>query len=66
MVHLKTDRPTSVKIEIDFLGDGSWELYEKITVNGYARHIFPSGFSAHWVRLTSNVSCLASAELMYT
>ena len=66
MVHLKTDRPTGVKIEIEFLGKGSWELYEKVAVNGYARHIFPKGFSAHWVPLTSSVSCSASAEFMYT
>ena len=66
MVHLKTDRPTGVKIEIEFLGKGSWELYEKVAVNGYARHIFPKGFSAHWVPLTSSVSCSASVEFMYT
>lgn len=66
MVHLKTDRAAVIRIEIDFLGDGSWELYEKVAVNGYARHIFPLGFSAHWVRLASSVACVASAEFMYT
>ncbi len=66
MVHLKTDRAAVMRIEIDFLGDGSWELYEKVAVNGYARHIFPLGFSAHWVRLASSVACVASAEFMYT
>ena len=66
MLHLKADRAANVRIEIDFLGNGSWELYEKIPVNGYARHIFPTGFSAHWVRLIPSVGCTASAEFMYT
>ena len=66
MVHLKSDKPTVMTIEIDFLGDGSWERYERIPVNGYARHVFPAGFSAHWVRVTSSASCTASVEFMYT
>ena len=66
MVHLTTDRAATIRIEIDFLGDGSWELYEKVPVNGYSRHIFPAGFSAHWVRLIPSESCVASAEFMYT
>lgn len=66
ILHLKTDRPSNIRIEIDFLGNGSWELYERVAVNGYARHIFPVGFSAHWVRVTSSVSCSATAEFMYT
>jgi hypothetical protein len=66
MLHLKTDKAATVTIEIDFLGDGSWERYEKVTVNGYGKHIFPAGFTAHWVRLTLDTSCTASAEFMYS
>ena len=66
MVHLTMDGPGAVTIEVDFLGDGSWEPYETLTVNGYAHHIFPTGFSAHWVRLTAWVDCTASAEFFYT
>ena len=66
MVHLKTDRAATIQIEIDFLGNGSWEPYEKLAVNGYAKHIFPVGFTAHWVRLTAGASCQASAEFMYS
>jgi hypothetical protein len=29
-------------------------------------HVFPAGFSAHWVRLTARAGCTASAEFMYT
>lgn len=66
MLHLKSDKPVAIAIEVDFLGDGSWERYERVAVSGYARHIFPPGFSAHWVRLTSSDACTASAEFMYT
>lgn len=66
MVHLLADKPTSVDIEIDFLGDGSWQRYERLQVSGYARHVFPEGFSAHWVRLTPSTTCTMSAEFFYT
>jgi hypothetical protein len=66
MVHLKTDRAASLQIEIDFLGNSSWERYETISVNGYARHIFPDGFSAHWVRVVPSADCTATAEFFYT
>lgn len=66
MVHLKTSKAANILIEIDFLGNGSWERYERLAVNGYARHVFPTGFSAHWVRVTADTACNASAEFMYT
>jgi hypothetical protein len=67
MLHLMTDKPAAVSIEIDFLGDGTWVPYENVAVSGgYARHVFPAGFSAHWVRLTSSADCIATAEFMYT
>jgi hypothetical protein len=66
MLHLKADRQVSITIEVDFLGDGSWDRYESINVPGYQRHIFPEGFSAHWVRLTPSVDCVASGEFFYT
>jgi hypothetical protein len=68
MVHLSTDRSADFDVEIDFLGDGSWKPYETIKVGsaGYARHIFPQGFSAHWVRVTPRQACTASMEFFYT
>lgn len=55
-------------IEIDFLGTQSWCHYKTIQApaNGYAHHVFPSGFSAHWVRVTCNASCKATAQFTYT
>lgn len=66
VVHLKTDQLASMQLQVDFLGDGTWESYESVRVQGYARHIFPPGFSAHWVRIVPSVDCTATAEFMYT
>jgi len=55
-------------LEVDFLGCGAWRSYRKITVpaGGYEAFTFPTGFSAHWIRLTSDQSCRATAHLHYT
>lgn len=68
IVHLKSDKPAEFDIEVDFLGTGAWEKYERIATraDGYQRHVFPEGFSAHWVRLVSTSSCTATAEFFYT
>jgi hypothetical protein len=68
VLHLLADKACRFLIEVDVLGDGSWVPYESVAVSQgpYAHHVFPAGFSAHWVRLTPSVSCTASAEFMYT
>ena len=68
VLHLRTDKAATFEVEIDFLGDGSWVKYETLStgVDGYRMHIFPAGFSAHWVRLISRTDCLASAEFFYS
>jgi hypothetical protein len=66
VLHLKTDRQAVIRVEIDFLGTGAWELYEKLAVSGYKYHVFPSGFSAHWVRLVPESNGTATAEFLYT
>jgi hypothetical protein len=69
VLHLKheANREVRFRIEADFLGNGSWELYETIAVapGGYVHHEFPQGFSAHWVRLTAERDCKATAYFMY-
>lgn len=64
VLHVKTDRNVSIAVEIDFLGDGEWVKYTTLSGNGH--HVFPDGFSAHWVRLTASGDCIASAEFIYT
>ena len=57
-----------ITVEVDFLGNGSWQKYEKFRVNdnSYKYHVFPSGFSAHWVRLVPDKDCTATAEFFYS
>jgi hypothetical protein len=68
MLHVSTDRAVDVFIEIDFVGDGSWHRYGTIHVpaEGYEKHIFPDGFSAHWVRLIPQSDCQATATFFFT
>jgi hypothetical protein len=50
------------------MGHGVWKTYASVDVpaNSYVPHVFPSGFSAHWVRVVSNTTCVATAQLHYT
>ena len=70
VLHLSHAHSGSVvfQIEVDFMGHGAWKNYASIEVptNGYVPHVFPSGFSAHWVRVVSNTDCIATAQLHYT
>jgi len=62
MLHLHTDRLAAFDVEIDFMGNGTWHPYERVTSPGYAKLIFPDAFSAHWVRLTPQRDCVATAS----
>jgi hypothetical protein len=55
-------------LEVDCLGDGSWLKYETIEVpaGGYKPHVFPDGFSAHWVRIRAESKGPVTAEFIYT
>lgn len=55
-------------VEIDFHGHGRFSTYTSLAVGaGQAgHHVFPTGFSAHWVRIISDVDTRASAQLFYT
>ena len=54
------------EVEVDFLGDGTWRTYDYLkTDSGYAHHVFPDGFSAHWVRIKADKACTATAYFMY-
>ncbi|MEA3224807.1 MAG: hypothetical protein U9Q07_02570, partial [Planctomycetota bacterium] len=69
VVHLAHDADMTVKfvIEVDFLGNGTWNTYEiiKIPARGYSHHEFPDGFSSHWVRLMVDADCKATVYFMY-
>ena len=54
-------------IEVDFLGNNTWSTYDTITVPAgeSVTHLFPTGYQAHWVRVTSDVTTTASAQFVY-
>lgn len=68
MLHLISDRNTTVDIQIDFLGNGTWVKYETVKLTGAEYHavLFPDSFSAQWIRLFPNTSCNMTAEFMFT
>jgi len=67
-LHVSHDaRDAAFAIEVDFMGTGQWVPYMDLEApGGSAHHVFPTGFSAHWVRLTCDTTCTATAQLMYT
>ena len=66
-LYLSADKPVTFDAEIDFMGNGAWHRYEQIKVpaEGYARHVFPAGFSAHWIRLTAQAACKGTAQFFF-
>ncbi len=67
-LHLSADQPLSATIEVDFMGHGQFKPYAIVkTGDGhYVQHTFPSGFSAHWVRLVPHNNAIATAQFHYT
>jgi len=70
VLHLANDgdAPVAVEIEVDPLGDGVFRPYRTIDVpaRGYLPHVFPQGFSAHWLRLRTRQAGRLTAELIYS
>ena len=63
---LSSDKDVTFTIEIDFDHNG-WQTYKQIKVSKEAKseHVFPEGFSAHWIRFSSDTDCHATAWLVY-
>ncbi len=53
----------SLRIEVDYSGNGNWQTYKDIAVSGYAPFIFPASFQAHWIRLRASKDCIATGYL---
>jgi hypothetical protein len=70
VLHLtqSSDATVTFRVEVDFLGDGSWVPYQSFTVppKGYVHHEFPAGYSAHWVRIVPNRATRATATFIYS
>ncbi len=70
VLHLSqnSNQTVTFTIQIDKLGNNKWEDYKTIAVseNGYQYFIFPTDFSATWVRFKANKDCNASAFLHFS
>jgi hypothetical protein len=70
VLHLSHDAGEAVEftVQVDFIGSGVWKTYDvlRVPADGYVHHEFPTGFSAHWVRVVSGADCTATAMLHYT
>ena len=68
-VRLSHDSKTVVTftIEVDYMADNTWHVYDRIPVQPgeTVRHDFPTGFQAHWVRVTVDRDCTATAWFVY-
>lgn len=69
-VHLENagDATARFTLEIDVHGHGRFATHHVLTVEPgqTVTHTFPTGFSAHWVRLCSDTDTVASAQFFYT
>lgn len=67
-LHNTGERDTTFRVEVDFLGDQTWCRYADVSVGSgeYHHHAFPTGFSAHWVRIISTADTTATAQFAYT
>jgi len=64
----ESSKPVEFQIEVDFLGDESWQVFKKISIDesGYGYFIFPDGFSAQWIRIKAlNEAINATAYFYY-
>jgi hypothetical protein len=54
-------------VEVDFAADNTWSPYAQITVSAgqTVRHVFPEGYSAHWVRVKTDTTTTATAQFTY-
>ena len=54
-------------VQVDLLGNNTWQNYDTFTVPPGTpfTHVFPDGYSAYWVRLSSSAATTASAQFTY-
>lgn len=64
---LTADTPVKITAEVDISGTGLWRTWRTFEVEpGKATtHQFSEAFSAYWVRVTAERSCIATAEFQY-
>jgi hypothetical protein len=65
-VSITTDTNVNITLEVDVDLNG-WHQYKTIqTIAGETiEHVFPGGFSAHWIRAVTDKACTAIISLKY-
>jgi len=60
-------KPVTFTVEVDIDNSGTFHTYAELPVKPGERatHVFPAGYSAHWVRFVADADCLATAQLRY-
>ncbi len=63
---LQSDKEVAITLEIDFDLNG-WYQYKtlKLPAGKAVQHVFPDGFSAHWIRAVADKDCNATVWLSY-
>jgi len=61
------DAEVAFTVEVDFDHTGTWHTYAvlKVAAGQPLRHVFPDGYGAHWLRVTADRACTATAWLLY-
>ncbi|MGB8170766.1 MAG: hypothetical protein WCF18_24895, partial [Chthoniobacteraceae bacterium] len=59
--------PVTFTVEVDFLGNGIFREYQRVTVQPKTTHrqTFPTGYSARWARFTADTAAKVTALLSY-
>lgn len=65
-VSLTTDKAVTITLEIDVDHNG-WHTYKKLQVPAgkTIEHVFPEGFSAHWIKAVADKDCTATVWFVY-
>jgi len=60
-------QPVTVTAEVDVAADGKFVVYQRFVVPAGETftYVFPEGYAAHWIRLTADRPCKASAVFYY-
>ena len=66
IVHLVADRPVAFTLQIDREGNGKFEDYKRIEVNGYTSHIFPKDLEVQWIRIQADQDCNATVSFHFS
>jgi hypothetical protein len=63
----ESDDPVTFHIEVDPVGNGTWMLYQRVTIGAGKeyQHRFPDHFQSRWIRFRSTSATTATAWLIY-